>query len=360
MRTLILFAFGLCVQTAFSQTVIRMTVNEASKPCRRMMEQTCLQVQKDGSKEWELFYDPIKGFTFEPGFRYEITVIRTERPEPVPQDLSRYLYTLDKIISKTAMPAAGESAAPVMEYLPAPDFWKLTAMNGKQLNSNELYFETNADGTRIFGKRGCNQFNTTATYNKKRTKITTGVLMGTKMACEGEVMELEQEFTAAFSEKTFKLHLDNNLWTWKRKGKVVFAFEKLAAVQPRMIVDPAPTERTPWDYFNGKNLKVIQLNGTNLTDSKAHFLFDTEHHRFSGSNGCNQVSGVFNSDGVTMVFGQVVSTKMACLDEGVQQTERELMAILHQKDLTVDFAEQVLNIYDASGKLVVMLAVDGK
>ena len=357
MRSILFLAFGLLTSTTavFSQTSIRMTVNEESKPCRRMMEQTCLQVQKDGSTEWELFYDNIKGFDFEPGYRYEIIVIQTLRPEPVPQDLSKYLYKLDKVISKTAVSDSRSG-----DMIPQPQLWKVISLNGIQLNTEELYFGFSEDGTQISGKSGCNGFSTPISFNKKKTKLTTKSGIGTLIACSEELTKLENEFLASISNKKFKLQEKDGKKIWKRKGKEVLVLEAFVRI-PQMIVDPAPlADKTPWDYFNGKTLKVIQLNGQSATDSKAHLIFDTKAGRITGNNGCNQLFGSFTTNDRSIAFSGIGSTKMACTDEKVSATERSIMAILGSEGLTVDFAEQVMNIYDTSGKLVLMLAVEGK
>ena len=47
-----------------------------------------------------------------------------------------------------------------------------------------------------------------------------------------------------------------------------------------------------------------------------------------------------------------------CADELVATNEKRFMEILSSQGLTVDFAEQVLNVYDSTGKLVLMFAVD--
>jgi heat shock protein HslJ len=357
MRSFLFLVVGLlCAQAAFSQTSIRMIVNEESKPCRRMMEQTCLQVQKDGSSEWELFYDNIKGFEFEPGYRYEIIVLQTERPEPVPQDLSRYLYKLDRVVSKVAVNAVLER-----EDVPA-DNWRVVSLKGMLQNSNDLQIRLSGDGTHISGKSGCNQFTAPVTWNKKRTKMTIGDMALTKMLCDEDRMKLEQAFTSDISGKTFKMQKENGQWIWKRNWKQVLVLEQYnepVKTEKEMIIDPTPPDRTAWDYFSGKHLKVIQLNGNNLADSKAYLVFDGPNGRFSGNNGCNQTSGSYVIVGNTISFSKVMSTKMACIDETAQATERGMQAIFNSTGLTVDFAEQVMNIYDASGKLVLMLAIDG-
>jgi heat shock protein HslJ len=190
--------------------------------------------------------------------------------------------------------------------------------------------------------------------SKNGKKLKTTAVTATEMACGDEAMAIEKELFGTISDKKLKLVHRDGYWIWKKGSKEVLVLEAAAIPKSDAITEEV---RTPWDYFNGKHLKLIQLNGNQVTDSKAHLVFDAENRRFSGSNGCNQVSGVFESNGGAILFGKVMSTKMACTDETVQQTERAVMAIFNQSGLTIDFAEQVVNIYDASGKLVMMLGV---
>jgi len=354
MKSFLLLAAGLClnITAVFSQTSIRMTVNEESKPCRRMMEQTCLQVKKEGASEWELFYDNIKGFNFEPGNRYEIVVIQTPRPEPVPQDLSKYTYRLDKIISKTPVNSISGQA----DMVPQAQQWKVVSLNGTQLNTEEIYFAFSEDGTQISGKSGCNGFSTPVSYNKKKTKITTKSGIGTLIACSEELTKLESEFLASVNNKTFKLSERDGKKIWKRKRKEVIVLEAFVPVKQVWMDDPKG-EKTAWDYFNGQELRLIQLNGKTVKESKAQLIFDTQAGKFTGNNGCNQLFGNFTTNVNAISFTNVGSTKMFCTDESVAATEREVMAILGSEGLTVDFADQVMNIYDASGKIVLMLGI---
>lgn len=358
MRSLLLLVCGALLSLpAFSQTSIRMTVNEESRPCRRMIEQTCLLVQKEGVSQWELFYDNIKGFEFEPGYRYEIVVIQTPRPEPVPQDLSRYTYRLDKVISKTAVNASGGTTE---KQALATNRWRVVSLNGIQLNTNEVYFHFNGDQTEISGKSGCNGFSTPVSFNRKKTKIKTKSGLGTLIACSDELTKLESNFLSAISGKTFKVRQGEGRMIWKRRGKEVLVLEEFVPEESVMNLDPAHVDFDPnrdaWDYFSGQELKLIQLNGKTITNSRAEMRFDKTSGRITGNNGCNQLFGTFTSEGNKIAFSEVGCTKMACSDKTVAATETAVMTILRSRDLTVDFAEQVLNIYDASGKLVMMLA----
>ncbi|MCZ7672694.1 MAG: DUF4377 domain-containing protein [Chloroflexi bacterium] len=72
------------------------------------------------------FYNPIVGFTFEPGYEYELKVM-VETVENPPADGSSLRYTLVEVVSKTAvtietMPASTDAAPTLTGSL-----WTLTS-----------------------------------------------------------------------------------------------------------------------------------------------------------------------------------------------------------------------------------------
>lgn len=339
--------FGL-VPLSFSQKKIRMVVKEECVPCRRMMPQTCFLVQKDGSKTWELFYERIAGFNYEPGNRYVIDVIETPRPEPVPQDLSKYIYKLDKIISVTPKIIGDEGAV-----------YRVIRMNGKDLTNAQVSISFDSVFKRISGKSGCNNFFSAVKLNKKQSKICVKVGGSTLMACQDAQMEIEREFLSSISEKSFKITHKDGKMIWTAKKKEVFVFELAMKPNPEdpEAVSGGRPEKTPWNYFNQQEMKLIQMDGVAVTDSKAGIKMDMATNSFTGSNGCNRISGTMATTRNTVEFSNIMSTKMLCADL-VGTIEKRFMEILNSKGLTVDFAEQVLNVYDPTGKLVLMFAVD--
>lgn len=60
---------------------------------------TCLLVKYAPTEKWQYMYSQIEGFDYESGYEYELTVIRSER-ENLPQDASKYVYKLVKVLSK--------------------------------------------------------------------------------------------------------------------------------------------------------------------------------------------------------------------------------------------------------------------
>lgn len=60
---------------------------------------TCLLVKYTPMEQWQYMYSRIEGFNYEPGYEYQLTVVRAERENP-PQDASKYVYKLVKVLSK--------------------------------------------------------------------------------------------------------------------------------------------------------------------------------------------------------------------------------------------------------------------
>ncbi|WP_262147187.1 DUF4377 domain-containing protein [Chryseobacterium foetidum] len=74
-------------------------VGSETKDCTGVVPMKCLQVREKATDSWENFYSNIEGFTYEPGFEYELKV-RTEKVENVPADRSSVRYILVRIIDK--------------------------------------------------------------------------------------------------------------------------------------------------------------------------------------------------------------------------------------------------------------------
>lgn len=68
--------------------------------CVGVAPMKCMQVRNVGSKEWLLFYNSIDGFTFVPGYFYEIEVKEIENKGNIPADMSSYKWSLIKILKK--------------------------------------------------------------------------------------------------------------------------------------------------------------------------------------------------------------------------------------------------------------------
>jgi heat shock protein HslJ len=316
-----------------------------------MMEQTCFQVKKGDAKTFELFYDRIEKFDYVPGHQYVIDVKVTER-NPAPQDLSKYIYTLEKVISDKIVLIGSTQVQ-----------YNVLKLNGKDVSSHELYFGFDSLLTRISGKSACNTFKSTVKLNKKRNKIQFSEGLSTLMACQEDAMKIEREFLDAISNKKMKIKQVGDVLIFSAKGKEVMTVSAqnsgvdIVRKHPNDVQAGRP-EKTAWNYFNMQYLKLIQLDGKTVdSTSNASIIFNMEKGEFAGNNGCNRIFGKYVGDRNNLAFMNVASTKMACLDKTSSMMENRFNEIFAMKGLTVDFAEQVLNIYDPAGNLIMMFAV---
>ncbi|GAB3575337.1 hypothetical protein GCM10027578_39370 [Spirosoma luteolum] len=78
---------------------LTLDVAAQERDCMGMGPRKCLYVRENGKGDWQLFYDPIEGFTFEPGYTYTLRVKRQAVENP-PADGSSLRYTLVKQLRK--------------------------------------------------------------------------------------------------------------------------------------------------------------------------------------------------------------------------------------------------------------------
>lgn len=353
MKHVLVFAFAL-INSAFSfaQTQLTMIVHPEQVDCQRMMPQKCLQVRINGAKEWTLFYERIAGFTFEPGYRYELLVTQTKRPEPLPADLSEFIYKLEKVISKKVVVNDNQASN-----------WKIMEITGEAVHQLNLSLQIDPTKNSIAGYGGCNQFFGEATWNNKKSKVSFGDLARTRMYCENTIKK-EDKLIALLSGKSFRVVYKNEQIYFQQKRKTVLVFQ----VQPTEDMNTkeestleevdANKKLSPMNYFNDKELKLIQLNGkTVATDLNTSIRFNLNTNSFTGNGGCNQLFGDCSFNDNIITISSVNATKMMCMDETISQIEKAFIANLNLQTLQVDFAEQVLNCYNAKGELIMIFAI---
>ena len=331
-----MYVFVVVLVSAFTygQESLKMFVKESKVPCQGVGPMECLQVKFDKDKEWQLFYDHIEGFNFEKGNRYEIMVTRTKRPEPIPADASAYQYKLKSIISKS--PVSTEKGIYNTKMI-------LTQLNEKKINSGKAFITINDETGTISGKNGCNNFNVKYTKLSAKNQIKTNSPMGTLMACYDESMKLEQEFSTAITKKKFKIVKKNNTVQFKNaKNKVVMEFS-------------IPTQDQLWSFIEKNNWKLIALENVGQDYGRASIKFNVAEKKVSGNRGCNNFSGIYETNGDHISFDKVASTRMACIGEG-NETEQKVLSYLNNKDLRFDVADQTLNFY-LNDKLVMMFGI---
>jgi heat shock protein HslJ len=161
---------------------------------------------------------------------------------------------------------------------------------------------------------GCNSF--FGPYEVDGDAITIGPLGGTLMACPEPLMSFEAAYTSALQAAT-EYGIDGDELTLRgADGSDLGTFSRF---------DPQ-LEGSAWQvisYNNGNQAVVSLVSGTTIT------LAFGDDGVVSGSGGCNQYTGTFETDGDAVTIGALASTERACLDPaGVMDQELQYLAAL--------------------------------
>ena len=95
---------------------------------------------------------------------------------------------------------------------------------------------------------------------------------------------------------------------------------------------------------------LTQINGQPIVPNSTPTLaFDSE--RASGSGSCNSFGGDYTLKGNKLTFGPLMSTMMACLDNGIMDQEFAYLAAL-QTTASYEVKDGNLLLLDAQGKVM--------
>jgi len=89
----------------------RMFIHHHKNECHGLYPTLCLLTRESELQPWSSHYDPIRGFTYEWGYDYELRVLVTEIPNP-PADASSLDYVLLEIVQKNRVAAGTEFEFP--------------------------------------------------------------------------------------------------------------------------------------------------------------------------------------------------------------------------------------------------------
>lgn len=178
-------------------------INSSKVDCTGVGPMSCLQIQKSDDIEsgsWELFYDQIEGFEYEPGNLYQVKVEVSKKSEPIPADASSLKYKLVEIMSKEPDPS-----------LRLTNIWKVLEVgefkDPKSFKTGEaLIFEINRSAGTYFGDMGCNSVRG-GIKEADSENLILGPGASTMMACPD--MKVEQAIGKALIE-TRKYKIENN------------------------------------------------------------------------------------------------------------------------------------------------------
>jgi heat shock protein HslJ len=78
----------------------------------------------------------------------------------------------------------------------------------------------------------------------------------------------------------------------------------------------------------GTRWHLVRLEGHDVIDGSKASLIISREGRMGGNASCNTMFGHVTVDGRKIAFGQMGSTKMACVQDGVMEQERRYFAAL--------------------------------
>lgn len=280
--------------------------------CVGVAPMKCMLVRENLNNEYQFFYSEIEGFTFEPGYTYELRV-RIEPVANAPADASSLKYTLVEMVSKElAEEGAMESAT-----LEGPT-WQLTAVSDGSgvLTDAPAGVEATAlfEEGRVGGSSGCNRYSAGYTLDGASLTIMPGPM--TMMACPEPQMTVEQQFMAALAATASHQIDGDQLALLNADGQTVATF---------VVQVPASLTGVEWvaiNYNNGREAVVSILLDTEVTA-----IFG-EDGRLTGSAGCNNYMTNFTVDGDAISIEPAATTRKMCAEDVMQQESEYLAALL--------------------------------
>jgi heat shock protein HslJ len=175
------------------------------------------------------------------------------------------------------------------------------------LEDTDLTLEFRADGE-LGGSSGCNTFG--STYTLAGSTIRIAELISTRMACLDDASAAQEQayLEALASAASISLRGDELVMTYGPDQALVF-------------VRIASLAGTAW--------QLISLDGQEAPVEDPITLIFAEDAQITGSGGCNPYGGSYRVEGDTLTFSELVTTRIACMENGVMERETQFFAALN-------------------------------
>lgn len=298
--------------------------------CEGVSPQLCLLVKSNPTDHFELFYDQIIGFEYEPGFTYELQVTEETIDDP-PADSPSIRLILEEVIEEV------EASSPL-----EGSFWDLQSYRDEDGTLQEVIpqVQTNIkfNTLEIGGSSGCNTF--FGSYTVDGEWIFVGVLASTEIFCDEPegVMEQERSYLSAINNaQTYQINGDE-LQMINSEGDILLTYNR---------VEATPLVGTDWvltGYNNGMGGFVSLIGGTHV-----NALFG-EDGILSGSGGCNSYNAAYQVSDNQIRIEAPISTSMFCgSPEGTMVQENAYLSAL-----------ETSSTYEIQGNQLIILAENGE
>lgn len=299
--------------------------------CTGVAPQMCMLVRNSPEEEYTFFYNSIEGFTFEPGYEYELLVEVTQVANP-PADGSSLSYRLVEIVNQTAVETVSLEG-PRWELV---DF--LNADGETVAATGQVATATFEDG-QVNGNASCNRF--FGEYTVDGETLTVGALGSTMMACvDDALMQQEAAFLANLQAAATYTIAGDRLSIANADGVVTLTF---------VAGEPTPLVGTTWTAtsINNGNEAVVGL----IADTTITATFG-EDGTLSGSAGCNTFTTGYTLDGDSLTIEMPASTMMMCeAPEGLMEQETQFLNAL-PTTATYELDGAALTLRTADGAMV--------
>lgn len=213
--------------SASEATIETFFVGPERVDCVGVGPQECLQVRRGANAEFELFYDEISGFTFEPGYTYELRV-RVQPVENPPADASSLAYELVETVSREAAEAGADVEADTdVEAGTSMSLegtqWTLVSFSDAEVpySAGDAPVTARFEDGRVGGKAACNNYNTGYKLLGSGV-IELNEIATTLMACPEPIMQVEDAFLKAFATASAYTVDDNTLTIIHDSGELIF------------------------------------------------------------------------------------------------------------------------------------------
>ncbi|MCP3976294.1 MAG: META domain-containing protein [bacterium] len=178
-----------------------------------------------------------------------------------------------------------------------------------------INFEGN--GREAGGTTGCNSWFGEVTLGAGT--ITFGGLGQTEMACEQPLMAQESNVLLVLQNASIFTFGEGTLTIGQLGGSTLEFIDRAVAFPD---VELTGTQWIADTIITGQAASTL-VQGTEVT-----LFLDAAESRASGSAGCNNFMGSFESDRTQVTFGPLASTKMLCGGDGVMDQEAFVLATL--------------------------------
>ncbi|MEU9054570.1 META domain-containing protein [Streptomyces sp. NPDC048384] len=176
-------------------------------------------------------------------------------------------------------------------------------VDGKKSAAPSNAYVRIADGGKVKGNLGCNNFGADAAFTD--SKVTFDKMQATEMACEGVPPNFEVSLARTLSDGNLTAEVDGDKLTLTTTDGDRVALTKEKA---------APLAGTKWAITSPD------------TDGKAHLTFDEKTGLVNGSLGCNKVRAEATVRDGSITLGTASTTRMMC-DTSLMNTEKTLLGL---------------------------------